>query len=67
MPAEIGGRSASLSIVRSRTGRRQGKRLFHNSLDGRLIGVDAKIGKAATNFGKNGWINLRNDMVEEPR
>ena len=40
------------------------KRLFNNSLDGRLIAVDAKTGKAATNFGRNGSIDLRANLTE---
>ena len=40
------------------------KRLYHNSLDGRLIAVDAKTGKPAPGFGKNGWIDLRVGLTE---
>lgn len=64
-PADIGGRGASLS-VRSLAYWTDGveKRVFHNSGDGRLIAVDGKTGKAAPRFGKNGWINLREGIIE---
>ncbi len=64
-PADIGGRGASLS-VRSLAYWTDGteKRVFHNSGDGRLIAVDGKTGKAAADFGKNGWINLREGIIE---
>ena len=54
-PADIGGRGSSLG-ARSLAYWTDGveKRLFHNSADGRLIAVDAKTGKPATSFGKNG-------------
>jgi glucose dehydrogenase/cytochrome c5 len=64
-PASIGGRGASLS-VRSLAYWTDGaeKRVFHNSGDGRLIAVDGKTGKPAPGFGKNGWINLREGIIE---
>ncbi|MEW6210693.1 MAG: carboxymuconolactone decarboxylase family protein [Acidobacteriota bacterium] len=40
------------------------KRLFHNTLDGRLLSIDAKTGKADTAFGKNGAVDLRERLVE---
>ncbi len=39
-------------------------RLIHNSLDGRLISVDAKTGKADPKFGGRGWIDLRKGLTE---
>jgi glucose dehydrogenase len=64
-PASIGGRGASLA-VRSLAYWTDGveKRVFHNSGDGRLIAVDGKTGKPAPGFGKNGWINLREGIIE---
>jgi quinoprotein glucose dehydrogenase len=64
-PADIGGRGASLA-VRSLAYWTDGneKRVFHNSGDGRLIAVDGKTGKPAPGFGKNGWINLREGIIE---
>jgi glucose dehydrogenase/cytochrome c553 len=65
-PTDIGGRGASL-VMRSLAYWTDGKekRVFHNSGDGRLIAVDAKTGKAADGFGKNGWINLREGIIED--
>ncbi|CAN5204813.1 glucose/quinate/shikimate family membrane-bound PQQ-dependent dehydrogenase [soil metagenome] len=40
------------------------KRLFHNSLDGRLIAIDAVTGKAAAGFGKSGIVDLRVGLTE---
>jgi quinoprotein glucose dehydrogenase len=64
-PADIGGRASSLAM-RSVAYWTDGKeaRIFHTSGDGRLIAVDAKTGKPAAGFGKNGWINLRPGIVE---
>lgn len=64
-PVDIGGRGASLA-ARSLAYWTDGneKRLFHNSADGRLIAVDAKTGKPAAGFGKNGWIDLRVGAIE---
>ncbi|MEZ5939281.1 MAG: PQQ-binding-like beta-propeller repeat protein [Hyphomonadaceae bacterium] len=64
-PVDIGGRGASLaprSLAYWSDGREA--RLFHNSQDGRLIAVDARTGKPAPGFGKNGWINLREGLIE---
>ncbi len=64
-PTDIGGRGASLAL-RSLAYWTDGveKRVFHNSGDGRLIAVDGKTGKPAAGFGKNGWINLREGIIE---
>lgn len=64
-PADIGGRGGSLA-PRSLAYWTDGteKRLFHNSADGRLIAVDAKTGKPALEFGRNGSINLREGVIE---
>jgi quinoprotein glucose dehydrogenase len=64
-PADIGYRSGSLAM-RSLAYWTDGKekRVFHNSMDGRLIAIDGKTGKAASGFGKNGWINLRTGLTE---
>ncbi len=40
------------------------KRLFHNTLDGRLLSIDAKNGQADAAFGRNGTVNLRERLVE---
>jgi glucose dehydrogenase/alkylhydroperoxidase family enzyme len=40
------------------------KRLFHNTLDGRLLSIDAKTGRADSAFGRNGVVNLRERLVE---
>jgi len=65
-PADIGGGAASLgprSLAYWTDGK--DKRLFHNSLDGRLIAIDAKTGRAAANFGQNGTVNLRDNLAPE--
>ena len=64
-PVDIGGRGGSLA-PRSLAYWTDGteKRLFHNSADGRLIAVDAKTGKPAVGFGRNGSINLREGVIE---
>lgn len=64
-PVDIGGRGASLA-PRSLAYWTDGadKRLFHNSADGRLIAVDARTGKPAAGFGRNGWIDLRKGVIE---
>ena len=58
---DIGGRGATGATLAGLLDRRDVKRLFHNSSDGRLIAVDAKTGKAAAGFGKKGAINLRSN------
>lgn len=40
------------------------KRLFHNTLDGRLLSIDAKTGRVEPAFGRNGVVNLRERLVE---
>ena len=40
------------------------KRLFHNTLDGRLLSIDAKTGKADPAFGRNGAVTLKEQLVE---
>ncbi len=65
-PLSIGGGGASLG-ARSLAYWRKGnqKRLFHNSLDGRLIAIDAVTGRPAAGFGNaNGWIDLRQGLVD---
>src|SRR5690606_22288533 len=56
-PANIGGRGASLAM-RSLAYWTDGtdKRVLHNSMDGRLISIDAKTGQADPDFGVKGWI-----------
>jgi quinoprotein glucose dehydrogenase len=64
-PIDIGGGAATLaprSLAYWTDGK--DKRLFHNSLDGRLIAIDARTGKAAPGFGRNGWIDLRVGLTE---
>jgi glucose dehydrogenase/cytochrome c5 len=68
-PADIGGGAPSLAL-RSLAYWSNGKekRVYHNSLDGRLIAVDAVTGKAAPGFGRNGWIDLRDNLdSRQPR
>jgi glucose dehydrogenase/mono/diheme cytochrome c family protein len=64
-PIDIGGGGPSLaprSLAYWTNGKE--KRVFHNSLDGRIIAIDAKTGKAAPGFGKNGWVDLRVGLTE---
>jgi glucose dehydrogenase len=64
-PALPGGRPGTLaprSLAYWTDGKE--KRLFHNSLDGRIIALDAKTGKLATEFGAGGIINLRVGLTE---
>ena len=65
-PADIGMGTGSLaprSLAYWTDGKE--KRLFHNSFDGRLIAVDARTGLPAREFGKNGQINLRDNLAPE--
>jgi glucose dehydrogenase/mono/diheme cytochrome c family protein len=64
-PIDIGTGGASLA-PRSLAYWSDGKaaRLIHNSLDGRLISVDARTGKADPKFGGRGWIDLRRNLTE---
>ena len=62
-PAEVGGRGTSLSsraLAYWTDGKQQ--RLFHNTLDGRLISIDARTGKADPAFGNQGYIDLRQNL-----
>jgi glucose dehydrogenase/alkylhydroperoxidase family enzyme len=64
-PEDLGGRSQALSnrgLAYWTDGIR--KRLFHNTLDGRLLSIDAKTGRADSAFGRNGTVNLRERLVE---
>ncbi|HCC59195.1 MAG TPA: pyrroloquinoline quinone-dependent dehydrogenase, partial [Solibacterales bacterium] len=40
------------------------KRLFYGTLDGQLWAIDAATGKPADSFGKGGFVNLRDGMVD---
>jgi glucose dehydrogenase/cytochrome c553 len=42
------------------------KRLFHNTLDGRLISIDARTGKADPKFGVNGTVLLKEQLSDRP-
>jgi quinoprotein glucose dehydrogenase len=62
---DIGGRAANLtprSLAYWTDGKT--KRLFHNSVDGRLFAVDALTGKAVDEFGEKGVIDLRTNLTE---
>src|SRR5689334_21471839 len=64
-PRDIGGRAANLnprSLAYWTDGKE--KRLYHNSIDGRLLAIDAKTGKAATEFGIKGAVDLRVGITE---
>ncbi len=64
-PADIGGRaptSSSRSLAYWTDGKE--KRLFHNTLDGRLISIDAKTGKADLKFGKQGAVWLKENLAD---
>jgi len=62
---DIGGRAGSLAM-RSLAYWTDGaeKRVFNNSMDGRLISIDARTGKADPAFGSKGEINLRAGLTE---
>ncbi len=62
---DIGGRAANLA-PRSLAYWTDGtsKRLYHNSVDGRLFAIDARTGKAAAEFGAKGVIDLRTNLTE---
>jgi glucose dehydrogenase/alkylhydroperoxidase family enzyme len=65
-PADLGGRSLTISsrgLAYWTDGSR--KRLFHNTLDGRLLSIDAKTGKADSAFGKNGAVHLKEQLVND--
>ncbi|MBB6093488.1 quinoprotein glucose dehydrogenase [Povalibacter uvarum] len=62
-PSDIGNGTGSLNsraLAFWSDGRE--KRLIHNTLDGRLISIDARTGRADPRFGRNGWINLRDNL-----
>ncbi|HKQ80166.1 MAG TPA: carboxymuconolactone decarboxylase family protein [Blastocatellia bacterium] len=64
-PADLGGRPLTLSsrgLAYWTDGVR--KRVFHNTLDGRLLSIDAKTGRADAAFGRNGTVNLKERLVE---
>jgi glucose dehydrogenase len=63
-PADIGGGASLMSRALSFWTDGTTKRLLHNTLDGRLISVDATSGKPDAKFGRNGWINLRENLTE---
>ncbi|GFE84075.1 hypothetical protein GCM10011487_60750 [Steroidobacter agaridevorans] len=42
------------------------KRLFHNTLDGRLISIDARTGKVDPKFGVNGTVLLKEQLTDRP-
>lgn len=64
-PADLGGRNLQLSS-RSLAYWTDGekKRLFHNTLDGRLIAIDAETGKTDPAFGKNGYVLLKDQLTD---
>jgi quinoprotein glucose dehydrogenase len=65
-PTLAGGRSGGLaSRSLSYWSNGTDKRLFHNTMDGRLLSIDAKTGKLDAAFGKNGWVNLRDGVADE--
>jgi quinoprotein glucose dehydrogenase len=45
------------------------KRILHNTIDGRLISIDAVTGKLDPSFGKNGQVDLRQELLppDDPR
>jgi glucose dehydrogenase/mono/diheme cytochrome c family protein len=63
-PADVGGGASLMSRALSFWSDGKNKRLLHNTLDGRLISVDAITGKPDPKFGRNGWINLRVNLTE---
>lgn len=65
-PANLGGRSLTISsrgLAYWTDGVR--KRLLHNTLDGRLLSIDAKTGRADPAFGRNGTVTLKEQLVED--
>jgi quinoprotein glucose dehydrogenase len=64
-PANLGGRSLTISSrgLAYWTDGEQ-KRVFHNTLDGRLLSIDAKTGRADPAFGRNGTVTLKDQLVE---
>ncbi|MGD2131631.1 MAG: PQQ-binding-like beta-propeller repeat protein [Maricaulaceae bacterium] len=41
------------------------KRILLNSIDGRLISIDAETGEADPNFGENGYVDLNENLLSE--
>jgi quinoprotein glucose dehydrogenase len=67
-PADIGGRSPTLtSRALAYWTDGEEKRLFHNTLDGRLISIDARTGRADRAFGEDGTVILREQLVDDGR
>lgn len=66
-PADLGGRNPALSsrALAYWTDGKQ-KRLFHNTLDGRLISIDAGTGKADPAFGAKGSVYLKENLSDQP-
>jgi len=64
-PADVGGGASLMSRALSFWTDGKNKRLLHNTLDGRLISVDATTGKPDEKFGRKGWINLREHLTED--
>jgi quinoprotein glucose dehydrogenase len=64
-PPDIDGRNPS-SSSRALTYWTDGKekRVYHNTLDGRLISIDAKTGNADPKFGQNGYVILKDNLVD---
>ncbi len=64
-PANLGGRSLTVSS-RGLAYWTDGveKRLFHNTLDGRLLSINAATGRADPMFGRNGAVFLKEQLVE---
>jgi alkylhydroperoxidase family enzyme len=63
-PADLGGRSLTISsrgLAYCTNGLH--KRVFHNTLDGRLLSIDAKTGRADPAFGRNGTVLLKDQLV----
>jgi quinoprotein glucose dehydrogenase len=63
-PADVGGGASLMSRSLAFWSDGKHKRLIHNTLDGRLISIDATTGKPDPNFGRRGWINLRDNLTE---
>lgn len=64
-PPDIGGRNpstSSRSLAYWTDGKQ--KRLFHNTLDGRLISIDANTGEVDPKFGNEGYITLKENLAE---
>ncbi len=65
-PPNMGGRSLMISsrgLAYWTDGNE--KRVFHNTLDGRLISINAKTGAADPTFGKNGMVLLKEQLADD--